>query len=152
MDAFLVDPSRFWTFQPRLRYLAPPSFSKMVMPPDLMSSTAAMSRSVCLVAIVFPAWRIYILPTERELSEETTEEGAEKALLKEYAKQHFELFLRNKTDENDLDRAHLLMKRHRRTAHGLKHPGSAAAGSPATAGNGISSCRIPYILTTLIES
>ena len=50
----------------RLRYLAPPSFSKMVM-------------SVCLVAIVFPAWRIYILPTERELSEETTEEGAEKA-------------------------------------------------------------------------
>ena len=53
-----------------------------------------------------------------------------KALLKEYAKQHFELFLRNKTDENDLDRAHLLMKRHRRQAHGLKHPGSAAEFNP----------------------
>lgn len=94
-----------------LRHLAPPTFSKMVM-------------STCLVIIVFPAWRFYILPTEREISEETTEEGAEKALLKEYARQHFELFVHHATDENDLDRAHLLMKRHRRAAHGLKHPGS----------------------------
>jgi len=94
-----------------LHRFAPPTFSKMIM-------------SICLVLIVFPAWRIYILPTERELSEETTEEGAEKALLKEYAKQHFDLFVHHATDENDLDRAHLLMKRHRRNAHGLKHPGS----------------------------
>eukprot|EP00913_Durusdinium_trenchii_P028969 g27163.t1 len=47
-----------------------------------------------------------------------------KAVLKEYAKQHFDLFLHGQTDESDLDRAHLLMKRHRRAAHGIKHPGS----------------------------
>ncbi|CAK8992971.1 Hypothetical protein SCF082_LOCUS3299 [Durusdinium trenchii] len=94
-----------------LRHDCPPTISKMLM-------------SICLVVIVFPAWRIYILPTERELSEETTEEGAEKAVLKEYAKQHFDLFLHGQTDESDLDRAHLLMKRHRRAAHGIKHPGS----------------------------
>lgn len=29
------------------------------------------------------------------------------------------------SNTDDLDRAHLLMKRHRRNAHGLKHPGSA---------------------------
>ena len=40
-------------------------------------------------------------------------------------------FLKRHTEKNpsantdDLDRAHLLMKRHRRNAHGLKHPGSA---------------------------
>ena len=27
------------------------------------------ARSICLVMIVFPAWRFYILPTEREISE-----------------------------------------------------------------------------------
>ncbi|CAE7211445.1 unnamed protein product [Symbiodinium natans] len=93
-----------------LKHECPPLISKMVM-------------SVILVLIVFPAWRIYILPMERELSEEMTEEGGKKALLKQYAQQHFDLFLHNATDEDDLDKAHLLMKRHRRNAHGLQHPG-----------------------------
>ena len=33
--------------------------------------------------------------------------------------------------QDDLDRAHLLMKRHRRAAHGLKHPGSDSAENAA---------------------
>ncbi|CAE7273216.1 unnamed protein product [Symbiodinium microadriaticum] len=93
-----------------LREDCPPLISKMIM-------------SVILVLIVFPAWRIYILPMEMELSEEMTEEGAQKAVLKQYAQQHFDLFLEKERNEDDLDRAHLLMKRHRRTAHGLQHPG-----------------------------
>eukprot|EP00439_Symbiodinium_sp_Y106_P075921 s2038_g15.t1 len=44
-----------------------------------------------------------------------TEEGAQKAVLKQYAQQHFDLFLEKERNEDDLDRAHLLMKRHRRT-------------------------------------
>ncbi|CAJ1395672.1 unnamed protein product [Effrenium voratum] len=92
-----------------LRADCPPTISKMIM-------------SICLVLIVFPAWRIFILPIEKELSEETTEAGAQKAVLKQYAQQHFELFLQHGTDEGDLDRAHLLMKSHRRKAHGLPGP------------------------------
>jgi len=98
-----------------LKQECPPLISKMVM-------------SVILVLIVFPAWRIYILPTEKELSEETTEEGAQKAVLKQYAQQHFDLFLHHATNEDDLDKAHLLMKKHRRNAHGLKHPGHGVPG------------------------
>ncbi|CAE7602075.1 unnamed protein product [Symbiodinium pilosum] len=98
-----------------LKHDCPPLISKMVM-------------SVILVLIVFPAWRVYILPMERELCEETTEEGAQKALLKRYAQQHFELFVQHATSEDDLDRAHLLMKRHRRNAHGLPHPGHGIPG------------------------
>merc|ERR1712228_725264 len=77
-----------------------------------------MVMSVCLVLIVFPAWRNHILPTERELSEETPE----KAVLKQYAKQHHDFFVCHTTDEADLDKAHILMKKHRRDCHGLKGP------------------------------
>eukprot|EP00931_Biecheleriopsis_adriatica_P060994 TRINITY_DN36651_c0_g1_i1.p1 TRINITY_DN36651_c0_g1~~TRINITY_DN36651_c0_g1_i1.p1 ORF type:complete len:570 (-),score=136.83 TRINITY_DN36651_c0_g1_i1:65-1774(-) len=86
----------------------PPSLSKLVM-------------SACLVLIVFPAWRYYILPTEVELEEATTEKGAEVARLKEFGKQHFDLFLQHHTSDADLDRAHLKMKHIRRETHGISH-------------------------------
>ena len=41
-------------------------------------------------------------PQAQQKKQETTEEGAEKALLKEYAKQHFDLFLHHATDESAL--------------------------------------------------
>merc|ERR1712190_209100 len=51
-----------------------------------------------------------------------SEETPEKAILKQYAKQHHDFFVSHNTDEGDLDRAHILMKRHRRDCHGLKGP------------------------------
>eukprot|EP00442_Polarella_glacialis_P019042 CAMPEP_0115162084 /NCGR_PEP_ID=MMETSP0227-20121206/71758_1 /TAXON_ID=89957 /ORGANISM="Polarella glacialis, Strain CCMP 1383" /LENGTH=447 /DNA_ID=CAMNT_0002574241 /DNA_START=28 /DNA_END=1369 /DNA_ORIENTATION=- len=88
----------------------PPVLSKLIM-------------SVMLILIVFPAWRRHILPTEQAMSEEITEEGAEKARLKQLAQQHMDFFLDKETGDDVLDRAHLEMKKHRRLIHQLEHPG-----------------------------
>jgi len=86
--------------------LCPPSVSKLIM-------------SILLVAIVFPAWRLYILKTERELDDCDTEE---KIVLKTAAHQHHDLFMTKEVDENALDLAHLKMKHHRRQAYGHTSP------------------------------
>jgi len=78
--------------------------------------------SVILVIVVFPAWRLYILPTELELQDELTEEGQKKSVLKEAVRQQYDLLKDPSTDEHLLDLAHLRMKEHRRTAHDLPHP------------------------------
>mmetsp|Transcript_29909 Transcript_29909/g.81043 ORF Transcript_29909/g.81043 Transcript_29909/m.81043 type:complete len:559 (-) Transcript_29909:169-1845(-) len=88
---------------------------------------AKLIMSVILVLVVFPAWRLYILPQERELNEEATEEGLKKSTLKAAGSQYYKLMLEAGTEEHALDLAHLKMKEHRRTAHDLPHPGLTAA-------------------------
>merc|ERR1719414_411228 len=80
--------------------------------------------SIILVIVVFPAWRLYILPKERELAEDATEEGQKKSVLRAAASQHYALMMSGDTDEHLLDLAHLRMKQHRLQAHELNLPGS----------------------------
>eukprot|EP00405_Crypthecodinium_cohnii_P017861 CAMPEP_0206459302 /NCGR_PEP_ID=MMETSP0324_2-20121206/24097_1 /ASSEMBLY_ACC=CAM_ASM_000836 /TAXON_ID=2866 /ORGANISM="Crypthecodinium cohnii, Strain Seligo" /LENGTH=584 /DNA_ID=CAMNT_0053930831 /DNA_START=33 /DNA_END=1787 /DNA_ORIENTATION=- len=81
----------------------PPAFSKMLM-------------SVLLVLIVFPAWRLYILRTERDLAEDDLDEGRLK--LKVLCEQQRDLLLNKEVEERTLDLAHLRMKQYRREALG----------------------------------
>merc|ERR1719433_1136089 len=76
--------------------------------------------SIVLVAVVFPAWRFYILPLEQELAEETQEEHQEQLRLKMAANQHYKLMMTEETEDHALDLAHLKMKQHRRNAHGVQ--------------------------------
>lgn len=90
-----------------------------VLKKDCPASISKAIMSVALVTIVFPAWRVYILPTQMRLEEESTVEGQELARLRDFAMQHYQLFLEEETNEKDLDVAHLAMKHHRRKAHGI---------------------------------
>jgi len=85
----------------------PPAVSKLLM-------------SVLLVAIVFPAWRLYILKTLHDLTDDEVDEG--RFLLKRASEEHRELFLDKETEEHTLDMAHLKMKQHRRLALGKPTP------------------------------
>lgn len=87
--------------------------------PEVLSK---LIMSIILIVVVFPAWRLYILPKERELADEVTEEGQKKSTLKMAAAQHYQLMLSGETDEHALDLAHLRMKQHRRQAHDLPNP------------------------------
>jgi len=78
-----------------------------------------LAMSLVLVAIVFPAWRFYILPRELELIEESDHPKLKK--LKKCAELHAQLMIRTETDEHALDKAHLNMKHERRQCHGHGH-------------------------------
>jgi len=84
--------------------------------------------SIVLVAVVFPAWRFYILPLEQELAEEATAEHHHKLRLKMAANQHYKLMMEADTDDHALDLAHLKMKQHRRFAHGAPPAGGSQDG------------------------
>lgn len=88
----------------------------------LQPPTTKLLLSVLLVLIVFPAWRIYILKTEQELIEETTERGLKDKKIKHLLGQHGSLILDEDCDEHLLDLAHLKMKQKRRNVHGRSHP------------------------------
>jgi len=84
-------------------------------------SVTKMIMSFLLVAIVFPAWRMYILKTELECREMA--DGTMEKVVLNAAAGHMAEFLKNKHhDEHDLDQAHLKMKEYRREAFGQKHP------------------------------
>lgn len=78
--------------------------------------------SVTLVAVVFPAWKGFILPQELKLLEETTKSGAKKKKFEDLMKKHTEMFMKiegeDMPDERDMDHAHLAMKLHRRMLQG----------------------------------
>jgi len=88
------------------RESCPPAICKLIL-------------SMVLVAIVFPAWRVYILPTESELSEETDES----MIIKKLVTEHKDMFSNPECDEHRLDLAHLQMKSHRRKVLDLPIPG-----------------------------
>merc|ERR1712129_455604 len=99
---------------------------------EVPQSVSKLAMSLSLVAIVFPAWRIYILPKELDFAEEESEHGQKKKKLKQFASAHYKLMVDAKTKEYQLDKAHLKMKRQRRECHhghgqdlhppdGLKH-------------------------------
>jgi hypothetical protein len=96
-----------------LRGNVPPAFTKLGM-------------SLVLVAVVFPAWRFFILPKELELAEEDSEEGQRLLRLKSAAMQHYSLMVDAETDDHILDRAHLKMKQERWHCH-RSHERSSAA-------------------------
>lgn len=77
--------------------------------------------SAALVAIVFPAWKNYILPQELKLEEENTTEGKKHKRFEELINKHKGLFLEKESDEREIDHAHLAMKMHRRQMHSKKH-------------------------------
>jgi len=85
----------------------PPIVTKLVM-------------SIMLVAIVFPAWRLYILKTEQELNDQSLA----KVVLHTAAGMHRDMFMSKEVDEHALDLAHLKMKHHRRCALGISHAAS----------------------------
>jgi len=76
-----------------------------------------LGMSLILVAIVFPAWRFFILPKELELAEEDSEEGQRLHRLKTAAQQHYKLMVDEDTEDPILDRAHLKMKQERWQCH-----------------------------------
>lgn len=82
----------------------PPTFGKLIM-------------SFALTAIVFPAWKNYILPTEVELKEESTGVGKMKKAYEDKLRKHHENFLEEEQQESELDHAHLVLKLHRRRHH-----------------------------------
>jgi len=82
------------------------------------SAVIKLGMSLFLVAIVFPAWRFFILPKELELAEEAdSEEGLRLHRLKAAARQHYKLMVEADTDDHILDRAHLKMKQERWHCH-----------------------------------
>merc|ERR1712129_274336 len=68
------------------------------------------------VSLVFPAWRFYILPTQRSLS---TADTMAKARLEKASDLLLEKFLSPEFSEAHLDDIHMQLKMHRRVA--LKH-------------------------------
>lgn len=82
-------------------------------------SVAKLLLSILLVAIVFPAWRMYILRTDREHDAAASSE--DQMALRTVIEEHRELMLSPEVDESALDMAHLRMKEHRRRAYDTGH-------------------------------
>lgn len=93
---------------------------------DVPPALAKLVMSLILVAVVFPAWRFFILPKELELAEEASEEGQRLHRLKSAAQQHYKLMVEADTDDHILDRAHLKMKQERWQCHRAHERKSAA--------------------------
>jgi len=78
-----------------------------------------LAMSLVLVAIVFPAWRFYILPKELELTSEMSDQGQKLKRLKTHAQGHYHLMVNPETEDHHLDKAHLKMKQERLQYMGL---------------------------------
>lgn len=80
---------------------------------------ARLIMSFSLWALVFPAWKRYIVPTELDLGEEIkTGLGQKKRKFKDKLLKHHDQFLEGELSEMELDHAHVVMKLHRRAHHG----------------------------------